>query len=246
MPHALTHKLLLASLLLAAPRIFPAEPIRLATHLQPPLSFTRDNGQADGLTVQVVDCALKKMQRPYTLDFVPWPRAQWQVQHLQSDGFFAATQSEERDRYATLSAPLIPYERRWYLLKANPLSPSSPEFKRQARIAAFSGSNMDIWLRDHGYRLSATPGNSEQLLRMLQSRRVDAVLGNSYAVDALSPPGTSDRAAQRVGRSAADGPLLRQILPRPRRTSIPSPVQQRAAKLPPQMKMPPEGGIRYA
>ncbi|MEN2425167.1 substrate-binding periplasmic protein [Chromobacterium vaccinii] len=185
MPHALTHKLLLASLLLAASCVFPAEPIRLATHLQPPLSFTRDNGQADGLAVQVVDCALKKMQRPYTLDFLPWPRAQWQVQHLQSDGFFAATQSEERDRYATLSGPLIPYERRWYLLKANPLSPSSPEFKRQARIAAFSGSNMDIWLRDHGYRLSATPGNSEQLLRMLQSRRVDAVLGNSYAVDAL-------------------------------------------------------------
>ncbi|MBT2869094.1 transporter substrate-binding domain-containing protein [Chromobacterium violaceum] len=186
MPHATTHKLLQASLLLlAASCAFPADPIRLATHQQPPLSFTRDNGQADGLAVRIVDCALKKLQRPYTLDFLPWPRAQWLVQRQQFDGFFAATPSEERDGYAVLSGALLPYERRWYLLKSSPLSPSSPEFKRLARIAAFNGSNMDVWLRDHGYQLTSTPGNSEQLLRMLQSRRVDAVLGNAYAVDAL-------------------------------------------------------------
>ncbi|AXE32106.1 hypothetical protein DK842_20715 [Chromobacterium phragmitis] len=186
MPHALMPRLLLACTLLpAAPGMPAAEPVRLVTHQQPPLSFTRDNGQADGLAVRIVDCALKKMQRPYTLEFVPWPRAQWQVQHQQSDGFFAATPSEERDGYAMLSRPLLPYERRWYLLKSSPLSPSSPEFKRQARIAAFNGSNMDAWLRDHGYQLTSTPANSELLLRMLQSRRVDAVLGNAYAVDAL-------------------------------------------------------------
>ncbi|AUH50733.1 hypothetical protein CXB49_07915 [Chromobacterium sp. ATCC 53434] len=186
MPHALTHKLLLASLLLAAPCVFAADAIRLATHQQPPLSFTRsDNGHADGLVVQIVACALNKMQRPYTVDVLPWARAQLLVQLQQADGFFAATPSAERDDYAVLSDALIPYERRWYLLKSSPLSPSSPDFKRQARIGAFNGSNMDGWLRDRGYHLTATPANSELLLRMLQSRRVDAVLGNGYAIDAL-------------------------------------------------------------
>lgn len=179
-----TPRLALAGLLLAG-AVFADAPIRLNTHQQAPLSFRKDNGAADGLAVQVVQCALKQLQRSYTIAFLPWPRAQWQVQHQQADAFFTATPSAERDGYAVLSASILPYERRWYLLKDYPLSPSSGDFKLQARTAAFNGSNMDDWLREHGYQLTSTPPNSEQLVRMLLNRRVDAILGNAYVVDAL-------------------------------------------------------------
>ncbi|OHX19622.1 substrate-binding periplasmic protein [Chromobacterium sphagni] len=187
MPQLHRFLLLLALSLPTAPACAAAasESIRLSTHLQPPLSFVRTNGIPDGLAVQVVDCALKRMQRSYALEFLPWPRAQWQVQHGQADGFFAATPSTERDGYAVLSASLLSYQRRWYLLKDAPLSPADPGFKQQARIGAFSGSNMDGWLKSHGYRLTAMPTSSEQLLRMLLNHHVDAILGNAYAVDSL-------------------------------------------------------------
>lgn len=177
-------RVLLAGLLLAGAAAADP-PIRLNTHQQAPLSFRKEDGSADGLAVQVVQCALKQLQRPYSIAFLPWPRAQWQVQHQQADAFFTATPSAERDGYAVLSAPILPYERRWYLLKDNPQSPSGSDFKRQGRTAAFNGSNMDDWLREHGYQLTSTPPNSEQLVKMLLSRRVDAILGNAYVVDAL-------------------------------------------------------------
>ena len=79
----------------------PVAPLKLSTHELPPYS-TQGHGSPSGLAVDVVVCAAKRLPLSLELEFVPWARAQKHAQEGQSDGFFAASQSAERDAYASL------------------------------------------------------------------------------------------------------------------------------------------------
>ncbi len=158
--------------------------LKLGTHELPPYS-QQVNGQAEGLAVQAVRCALRKQGVAVEFVFLPWARAQSAARQGELDGFFAASQSAERDAWAMLSAPIAPQQWRWYLLRESRQDPLSPEFRQQARVSSFLGGNMLSWLRQEGYQLEAAPPRNEQLLQMLLKRRVDAVLANHLVMERL-------------------------------------------------------------
>lgn len=174
------------STLLNSPGLAGAGPaqLKLGTHELPPYS-QQVNGQAEGLAVQAVRCALRKQGVAVEFVFLPWARAQSAARQGELDGFFAASQSAERDAWAMLSAPIAPQQWRWYLLRESRLDPLSPEFRQQARVSSFLGGNMLSWLRQEGYQLEAAPPRNEQLLQMLLKRRVDAVLANHLVMERL-------------------------------------------------------------
>ncbi len=155
-----------------------AAPLRLVTHELPPYSYAENNGSVAGLAVRPVQCALDRLGLPYNISFVPWKRAQKMVQTGDADAFFAASQSAERDAFATMSAIVAPQEWRWFLLRDNPSNPKSAEFRSRSTVGSFVGANMLDWLKANGYQVEATPVTNLQLLKMLLGKRVDAILAN--------------------------------------------------------------------
>jgi polar amino acid transport system substrate-binding protein len=168
-----------------SPLTLALEPVRLATHELPPYSFTTNAGLQKGVAVERVKCAFDRIQTPVAIEFLPWARAQLHAREGLTDGFFAASQSAERESWAVMSAIIAPQQWRWYLLKDSSLDPKSPGFRLQASVASFVGANMFYWLRDNGYRTEANPFTNQQLLDMLLSKRLDAILANQLVMESL-------------------------------------------------------------
>ena len=162
-----------------------AAPLRLLTHDLPPYSFPNKQGKADGLAVRPVQCALEKMGVEFSIQFVPWKRAQSMVQDGVADGFFGASRSAERDAYATLSTTIAPQEWRWFLLADNASDPRSEAFRAHSKVSSFIGANMQEWLQQNGYDAEVVPATNQQLLQMLLAKRLDAILANNLVMTEL-------------------------------------------------------------
>lgn len=175
-----------AALLLAANQAWSKTPaISLTTHDLPPYSYPVEGGAPGGIAVKTVQCAAKALSIPVNIGFYPWKRAQEMVKKNAADGFFAASQADQRDGYAVLSATIAPQEWRWYLLKASPMDPRSETFKSSARTSSFHGANMRDWLIENGYNANDNPPQNSNLLAMLRNGHVDAILANRLVMDLL-------------------------------------------------------------
>lgn len=162
-----------------------AAPLRLTTHELPPYSFAGSGTRIGGVAVSVVECAAQVIDQPLEISILPWARAQAMVREGQADGFFAASQSAERDSFAVLSAIIAPQEWRWYFKAGSRLRPTTEAFRTEARVGSFLGGNMLSWLKENGYRVAASPVSNEQMLQMLMRNRVDAILANNLVMDSL-------------------------------------------------------------
>ncbi len=139
----------------------------------------------EGVAVDRVRCVFKKMGIPLEIHVVPWRRAQRMVEQGLANGFFAASQNDFRDEIAVKTKKIADQKWNWYMLKDNPLSPQDQSFKELASVGGFIGANMLKWMKEQNYRVTATPKNTEGLLKLLLARRVDAVMANNYVMQAL-------------------------------------------------------------
>lgn len=154
--------------------------ISLATHNQAPYGSFQVGGHFDGVAYRVVECALDHLGVEMSLHVVPWKRAQRQVLTGVADGFFAASQNTERDKYAIKSKDIFEQQWTWYLLNTAELKPGDLTFKHQAKVSSFLGANMHGYLKQRGYRVLAVPPTStKQLVQMLMLKRIDAALASS-------------------------------------------------------------------
>lgn len=175
-----------ASLLWVATQAWSEVPaVSLTTHDLPPYSFPVEGHAASGIAVQTVQCAAKALSIRVNIGFFPWKRAQKMVENNAADGFFGASQADQRDAYAVLSATIAPQEWRWYLLKASTMDPSSETFKRSARASSFHGANMQDWLIEKGFKAYDNPPKNSNLLAMLLNGHVDAILANRLVMEQL-------------------------------------------------------------
>ncbi len=156
---------------------FSAEKITLTTQDWAPYQIY-NKGLLSGYAVDVVSCALKKMNQPYDIEVYPWRRAQRIVEMDMADGFFTASQNKARDKFATISTVVAEQRWNWYLLKENSINPSDASFKQQAKVGAMLGSNMYSWLKSSGYKLIGSSLTTEALISDLLEKRYDAVLAN--------------------------------------------------------------------
>ena len=179
---------LLISALLCTPLVGHAAGalLRLTTHELPPYSFREGTDQRlRGVAVEVVDCVLSRIGRPYEVQVLPWARAQKLVQNGEADGFFAASRNAEREAYGVQSAIIADQQWRWYLMAGNPSDPLAADFRDKATVGSFIGANMLDWLREKGYRVQASPPTTEALLKMLRAGRIDAILANNLVMEQL-------------------------------------------------------------
>jgi polar amino acid transport system substrate-binding protein len=161
------------------PGSVPAGTIVLATHELPPYGYHEADGRVTGYAVERVRFAVTRCGFELQLHVVPWARAQALARNDSVDGFFAASQNEERRELYVSSAVLAPQCWTWYLLQDSPFDPQSPEFKEKARVGSFIGANMLTYLEDNAFHIGGHPKDTEALFQMLLAHRLDAILANN-------------------------------------------------------------------
>jgi polar amino acid transport system substrate-binding protein len=177
-----TIRMLVLANMLAVSSLQAAEPVRIATHDQAPYGTYAPDGSFDGVAVKVMKCVFKRMKRDVSIEVFPWARAQYMAENSEVDGFFPATMKPERLVWAEASEVIADQKWVWYLPAANKLEPGSADFKSSAKVGAHLGSNRLKMLEDEKFNVVAKPPTDEQLLLMLASGRVDAILGGNLSI----------------------------------------------------------------
>lgn len=148
-----------------------------------PYHFKLPNGEVGGEATEVVKKVFDEMNIKYEITIYPWARAQAMVKEGEADAFFAASWNEERSSYAVLSKVFVPQKWYWFLNKDSNLDPNSREFQQSEPVAVLLGTNMQKYLRDHNYIISGTPGDMDALVKMLDAKRIKAVLVNDKVIE---------------------------------------------------------------
>lgn len=136
---------------------------------------TFEAGEMGGAALDKVKCVLNKMRQPYQLTMTSWSEAQLRVHTGGQHGFFVATQTKERDSYATLSSPISEQKLTWYFGPG--VEPNVNELsKLNLMFSAKFGSSKWFWLKRNGYNVVKQPRDAKVLLRLLKQREIDIAL----------------------------------------------------------------------
>lgn len=160
-----------------------AGPARLLLTTQdwPPYQQIK-HGQMQGLALDKVKCALSKMSQPYQITMTGWSDAQLRVHSGTQHGFFVATQTDERDEYATLSTPIAQQKLMWYFGPG--VEPKIDELsKLNLKFSAKFGSSKWFWLKRNGYNVVKQPRDAKVLLKLLKQREIDVALEDDLVFD---------------------------------------------------------------
>ena len=167
--------LLLPMLILPPPAA--ADTVRLTTRQWEPYQWLAD-GTPTGPSIGILNCAFAALGHSVTFNVTSWKRAQVLVERGTADGFFLASQSQERDEFAVLSEMVMEQRWTWFFREGDTIRPDKPGFKSTARLGGLLGSNMTRWLEDAGYNVIAHPTRDDRLVELLLRGRIDAFLQN--------------------------------------------------------------------
>ncbi|MEZ8825911.1 transporter substrate-binding domain-containing protein [Vibrio amylolyticus] len=140
------------------------------------------NGQMQGLALDIVKCTLGKMSQPYRITMTSWSEAQLKVHSGTQHGFFVATNTQERNEYATLSDPIAEQNLYWYFGPGVPAKIDELS-KLSLKFSAKFGSNKWFWLKRNGYNVVKQPRDAKVLLKLLKNREIDIALEDQLVFD---------------------------------------------------------------
>lgn len=165
--------------------VVQAAPVKLLTQEQAPYAMQLADGKQTGLALEVVRCAFDRLGEGSGIRFVAWSRAQHRVEVGEADGYFPASRNAARDAGSRWFGPVAPQQWRWYLRRDSRFDPLSAGFREHARVGAYAGSNMLVWLQEQHYQVTVSPPEHDQMLDVLLAGRADAVLAANLAMDRL-------------------------------------------------------------
>ncbi|MBD3640838.1 MAG: hypothetical protein HUJ18_07565 [Marinobacter sp.] len=170
-----------------APSVTVAEPrvLELYTYEAPPyqsrIQLLDQQVSVAGETVETVACAIREAGWSPEIRLTPQSRALYELRRNMIDGYFALDASTELDTAALRSDPVALEE--WYFFsteaQTNPYS---------ARIGVVNGSNELAWMEAAGYEGFLTVATPEQLLALLQRKRIDVALMDRRLMEVLAGP----------------------------------------------------------
>ena len=168
---------MLLLLLCASPTIVAKEDRTIDLHVPnfPPYVYLEDN-QIKGELLDDIERIFTLAELPYTITVgSTFSRSVHLLERQLSDGFFPATQNQQRDALAQLSHPIVSNNWSWFIPKRETLEPSHPRFKHYALVGTHFQTNTHRWLVDNEYHVVGLPQTIEKLLEMLDSGRINSV-----------------------------------------------------------------------
>lgn len=124
-------------------------------------------------SIQHVECILGGMDYPYEIRTAPWRRARQDVKSGGLDGFFTAVSIDSANDFAHFSYPLVLESWYWYSMAG---SVQLADWREAKQIGLILGSQQEAILNAEGYDRTVTANNLEQLIKLLTTKRVDAIL----------------------------------------------------------------------
>lgn len=168
---------LLLGVLLSQP--VSAETLELYTFEAPPYQVMQTEAGhpigATGTTVSALQCIFRKIGWQNNIRVVPENRAIHALESNQVDGIFAVGESPQLNAYAAATAPIA--LEKWYFFARQPIA----DF-HQVRLSAIAGSNQARWLRRHNYPVLIEATSTEQMLALLDRKRVDAIVADAHVM----------------------------------------------------------------
>ncbi len=150
------------------------EPVNLATNISSAFSADLSSTYEQALLPHL-QCIFKQMQRDYSVQTIPWRRAYQDVKSNRIDGFFTAIPMRQIDPYAVLSSPLV-LENWYWFWRPDIIAPES--WREGYKLGSILGSQQETWLAEAGYKVDMSGNNLPQLIKLLQSRRIDVILAD--------------------------------------------------------------------
>lgn len=157
--------------------------IRLIVPNYAPFTY-EEKGVIQGLGIELLDKVMKELKVQYTLSLVPtYGRALINMKEDMADGFFLASQNNERDEAAVLSMPLAINRWCWFFLVNSNMSAKDKNFKTNAKVGSILDSNPEIWLKDNGYTIAASPNEASALPQLLKANRINTIFGPELVIE---------------------------------------------------------------
>ena len=154
----------------------------LETNISPPYQQV-SGSRLTGESVETVRCVLNKLGHAFAIDVVPWKRAQSDLQHGRSDGYFSAIPQSHLDAVATLTAPIVLEKWFWFAKDAAMLQ--QPGFPSALKVGVLRGSNQEEWLQRKGIRIAQSVNQLPSLLKLLEIGRIDTFLVDEHVFSSL-------------------------------------------------------------
>lgn len=148
--------------------------INLATNISSAFTSDLSSGGTQHLLPHL-RCILKQMGLDYRVQVMPWRRAYQDVKSNRIDGFFTAIPMRQVDPYAVLSSPLV-LENWYWFWRMDTIAPES--WREGYRLGSILGSQQETWLGEAGYKVDMSANNLPQLIKLLQSKRIDVILAD--------------------------------------------------------------------
>ncbi|GLQ32147.1 substrate-binding periplasmic protein [Litoribrevibacter albus] len=152
--------------------------IKLATALIEPYQSYDEAGNLIGSGMNAIRCIEHESGLRFSIDVLPWKRAQDLVSTGEYDGFFVGSQNEKRDQFATYIGPLLHSFWHWYVpqdVEMN-LNEDGTPAEHDQTIGVVLGTNMHQWISQKpGYKV-ITNTHSTPLFELLKAGRLDYVL----------------------------------------------------------------------
>lgn len=154
----------------------------LETNISPPYQQV-SGSRLTGESVETVRCVLNKLGHDFSIDVVPWKRAQSDLQNGRSDGYFSAIPQSQLDAVATLTAPIVLEKWFWFAKDADMLQQSG--FPSGLKVGVLRGSNQEEWLQSKGIRIAQSVNQLPSLLKLLEIGRIDTFLVDEHVLGSL-------------------------------------------------------------
>lgn len=135
-----------------------------------------ENGVFKGLGVERVETVLRECGYEIKIEQVPnYGRAVEEVRRGKSDGFFLATQNDERDSIAVFTHPIFINRWCWFVKEGSLLSKQRFREDKTLKIATPVNTNTHKWLKAEGYEEILPVNDLSSLVPLLLNDKVDAV-----------------------------------------------------------------------
>ncbi|MAQ99191.1 MAG: hypothetical protein CMI00_01495 [Oceanospirillaceae bacterium] len=131
---------------------------------------------------EVVDCALSKMNQSFLTQEKPWLRCIHEIRRGQFAGVYPLAQMSDLPDGSGVSDPIS--IEKWYWLTKGDLGDLSG-----LSFGAIRGSNQHAWLLSKGLDVEVEAASVEQLFKLLQSGRVDVIIGTTQELPLAAEQG---------------------------------------------------------
>ena len=167
--------MLLMLLALSSTALFGQEKVRLATHHAFPYHYI-ENGTVQGDVIRQIKCAFNRMETAYRAEFSDWVDVELRLRTGNLDAIFAVAASPSRNEFGELSTPLASKNLYWYFTGPKiDIAQTNPLYQKY-KVAADFGSDEWLALKRSGYNVQKKPRNAQELVKLLVSHEVDAIL----------------------------------------------------------------------